>query len=90
MEKGNTIVYRRSDSEDVEFYWLCDVSGTDYILFSWYGNPYAPSPSDYWRVGKAWLDAQVEKGTAEIYESLPLEKYGDDFERQAAARNSTR
>ena len=90
MEQGNTIVYRRPDSEDVEFYWLCDVLGSDYLLFSWYGNPYAPSPSDYWRVSRAWLDGEIAKGSVEVFESLPLEKYGDIFERQAIASNSAR
>ena len=87
MERGNTIVYRPSDSNKIEFYWVCDILDKDYLLFSWFGNPHAPSPSDYWRVSRAWLDKEVGKGLAETYEALPLEKYGDDFEQQAKERN---
>ena len=86
IQVGNTIVYRQEDGSK-GFYWLCIVNPNDYVFFSWFGNPHRPVPSDYWKVSDSWFKSQVEKGTIEIFESLPLEKYGDEFNRQAEERN---
>ena len=42
--------------------------------------------SDYWEVRSNVFDSEVKSGKIEIYDSLPLEKYGDIFEAQARQR----
>ena len=70
------------------FYWLCDIQGDALVFFSWYANPRKASPNDFWRVPTKWFDEKVEEGTLEVYETLPLDKYGDIFEKQAIERNN--
>lgn len=86
IKKGNTIVYR-GKNEQIGFYWLCDIIDTDYLFFDWYGNPKKPLDSDYWRIHQDWFQQKIEDGTIEVYDSLPLDKYGDIFEKQATKRN---
>lgn len=86
IQKGATIVYK--DKEDsIMFYWLCDQQVNDLIFFDWYANPRRATMADFWRVTREWFNKKVEEGSIEIYETLPLDKYGDIFERQAMERN---
>lgn len=86
MKKGNTIVYKGKNFTG--FYWLCDIMANELLFFSWYGNPRRVSPNDYWRMSTEWFNEQVAAGNIEIYDSLPLDKYGDVFERQAIGINN--
>lgn len=83
---GNTIVFKREDGS-TGFYWLCDICSDGYLFFNWYGNPRKADAADYWKVDKRWVDAKVNDGTIEVYDSLPLDLYGDIFERQAIERS---
>ena len=87
IQKGNTIVYKASDTYTM-FFWLCDIQGDDLIFFDWYASPRKASPNDFWRMSTKWFDEKVKDGTLEVYETLPLDKYGDIFEKQAMARNN--
>ena len=40
------------------------------------------------KIGFDWFNEQIQAGKIEVYESLPLDKYGDIFERQAIERNN--
>ena len=87
IHTGNTIVYQREDGT-LGFFWLCDVRPDGYVLFDWYGNPRRPKYEDYWEIRKDWFSDRLADGTIEIYDTLPLDKYGDDFEKQAIERNN--
>ena len=86
IELGNTIVYR-SDDGTIGFYWLCSVLPDEYVFFSWFSNPRYSSSSDYWRISRDWFNDRLTDGSIEVFKSLPLDEYGDDFERQARERN---
>lgn len=86
IQVSNTIVYKAEDGS-MKFYWLCLVEGDEYVFFDWYANPRKATYADYWRMGKDWFDTQVKEGKIEVYEYLPMDKYGDVFERQAIERN---
>ncbi len=89
IHTGDTIVYKHSDPEmGMMFYWCCGIEEKEYIFFNWYGDPYRATSADYWRMTKEWFEAKVKEGTIEIYDCLPLDKYGDIFEAQAIERNS--
>lgn len=85
IQKGNTIVYKAEHA--TMFYWLCDIQGDALIFFNWYANPYKATISDFWKVSNKWFNEKVDEGSMEVYESLPLDKYGDIFEAQAIERN---
>lgn len=85
IEAGNTIVVKHGNGA-LSFYWLCTSVLNDYVFFSWFGNPLRPSPSDYWRVSKSWFNDQLANGDIEVYPHLPLDQYGDEFEKQATER----
>lgn len=72
----------------MDFYWLVDVRSKEYICFNWYGNINRMQPQDFWRMSKDWFNARLNDGTIEVYDSLPLDKYGDIFEKQAIERNN--
>ncbi len=86
IERGQTIVYKVSE-DHLMFYWLCDIKETEYIFFNWYGNPEKEMPTDFWRMSKKWFNDKINDGKIEIYDSLPLEQYGDIFTKQANERN---
>ena len=86
IEQGNTIVYKNTDGS-MMFYWLCIIEATEYVFFNWYADPYKANSTDYWRMRKAWFEDKVKKGVIEVYDSLPLDKYGAIFEKQAIERN---
>lgn len=86
IKKGDTIVYKTEIS--VMFYWLCDIQDGYLVFFDWYANPYEATNTDFWRMSTKWFNEQLEKGKLEVYESLPLDKYGDVFEQQAIERNN--
>ena len=86
IQRGNTIVYKKGNGA-LGFYWLCDVRQDEYIFYDWYGDPYRAISTDFWKMDKDWFDAKVQDGSIEVYDSLPLEKYGDIFEKQARERN---
>jgi hypothetical protein len=87
INKGETIVYKASD-EYLMFFWLCDIQGNDLIFFNWYANPRKAAPNDFWKMSTSWFNKQVEEGKMEVFASLPLEKYGDIFEKQAIERSN--
>lgn len=72
----------------MDFYWLVDVRSKEYIFFNWYGNINRMQPQDFWRMSKDWFNARLNDGTIEVYDSLPLDKYGDIFEKPAIERNN--
>ena len=86
IQKGNTIVYKTENF--TRFFWLCDIMKDELLFFSWYANLRRVSPNDYWRMSTKWFNEQVEAGKIEIYDSLPLDKYGDVFEQQAIELNN--
>ena len=89
IQTGNTIVYKHDDKDmGMMFYWLVDILPDAFVFFNWYGNPHNAQPSDFWRVSFDWFNQQKEAGKIEVYEYLPLDKYGDIFERQAIERNN--
>lgn len=87
IEQGNTIVYKNTDGS-MMFYWLCLIDGNAYVFFNWYADPYKATSADYWRMSKAWFEDKVKEGVIEVYDSLPLDKYGVIFQQQAIERNS--
>ena len=87
IKKGDTIIYK-ADESNIFFYWLCDIRNGEYIFFDWFANPRKATLADYWRVSKQWFDTKEKEGAIEIYDSLPLDKYGVEFEAQAIKRNN--
>ena len=87
IEQGNTIVYKNTDGS-MMFYWLCVIEATQFVFFNWYGDPYRATSTDFWRMSKAWYEEQLKQGKIEVYDSLPMDKYGDIFEKQAIERNN--
>ena len=87
IQIGNTIVHKRADGS-MGFYWLCDIRPDGYVFFDWYGNPRRAVSTDFWKVSEDWLKQNLAEGTVEVFDSLPLEKYGDVFEQQAVERRS--
>ena len=85
IKKGDTIVYKTDIS--VMFYWLCDIQDEYLIFFNWYANPQSASIRDFWKMSKKWFDEKINEGKLEVYDSLPLEQYGDIFEKQAIEQN---
>lgn len=85
IESGNTIVVLNDDGTH-SFFWLCASVLNDYVFFSWLGDPRRPTSSDYWRVSQRWFSKRVANGTIEVFNSLPLDRYGDEFEQQARGR----
>lgn len=85
IQAGNTIVIK-NENGTLGFYWLCENRPDGYLFFDWYGNPRRATFEDYWKVSKNWFESKVKDGTIEVYDSLPLDKYGDIFEQQALAR----
>ena len=81
IKQGNTIVYLTE--EGVSFFWLCIVEDEHLVFFDWYGNPRKATSTDYWRISKGWFDEKVNEGVIEVYDSFPMEKYGDVFVRNA-------
>jgi len=86
IKKGDTIVYKTDIS--MMFYWLCDIQDGYMIFFNWYADPYRATSTDFWKVSERFFNEKVEQGKLEIYDSLPLDKYGDIFEKQARERNN--
>lgn len=86
IEIGNTIVYKHGNGS-VDFYWLVEIRPSSYIFFDWYANPRKATIDDYWEVSAKRFKSAVEDGFIEIFDSLPMDKYGDVFERQARERN---
>ena len=89
IQTGNTIVYKHQDGS-MGFFWLCDIRPDGYVFFDWYSNPRRAVASDFWKVNEGWLKEHLEDGTIEVYDCLPLDKYGDIFEHQAIERNLER
>lgn len=87
IQTGNTIVYKHENGS-LSFYWLCDIVPSGYVFFNWYGNIRNAASTDFWKIGFDWFNEQIQAGKIEVYESLPLDKYGDIFERQAIERNN--
>lgn len=87
ISKGQTIVYKVSESHYM-FYWLCDIQDEYLVFFNWYGNPYKATSTDFWKISNKWFNEKLEEGKLEVYDSLPLEKYGDIFEQQAVLMNN--
>lgn len=87
IQTGNTIIYKHDDGS-IAFYWLCDIVPSGYVFFDWCGNVRNASSTDFWKIGFDWFNEQIQAGKIEVYESLPLDKYGDIFERQAIERNN--
>ena len=87
IQRGNTIVYNCEDGAK-DFYWLVDVRPKGYVFFNWYGNINRMQPKDFWEMSKDWFNDRLAEGTIEVYDSLPLDKYGDIFEKQAIERNN--
>ena len=86
IQLGNTIVIKKKNGT-LDFYWLCDNCPDAYIFFNWLGNLRHPSSSDYLRISKGWFNVRLADGTIEVFDSLPLDKYGEIFEAQAKERN---
>ena len=72
----------------MDFYWLVDVRPKGYVFFNWYGNINRMQPKDFWEMSKDWFNDRLADGTIEVYGTLPLDKYGEIFERQAIERNN--
>ena len=87
IQTGNTIVVHNGDGT-LGFFWHCDSRQNEYVFFNWYGNPRRATLADYWEVGKDWFSDRLADGTIEVFDSLPLDKYGDIFEQQAIERNN--
>ena len=87
IHTGNTIVYKK-DNGSMGFYWLCDIRPDGYVFFNWYGNINRIQPKDFWEISKDWFNDRLADGTIEVYDTLPLDKYGDIFEKQAKERNN--
>ena len=86
IEIGNTIVYR-NENGSLNFYWLCTSRPEGYVFFPWLGDIRRATISDYWVMTKEWFESKVKDGTIEVYESLPVEEYGDVIEAMAAEKN---
>lgn len=86
IQTGNTIVVH-NENETLGFFWLCEIRPDGYVFFDWLGNPRRPSVADYWVVSKDWLRDRLADGRVEVFNSLPLDVYGDEFEQLAVARN---
>ena len=86
IKQGNTIVFKNSDGS-MMFYWLCVIEPKEYVFFNWYANPNKALSTDFWRMTKTWFDDKLKQGIIEVYDSLPLDRYGDVFEAQAIERN---
>lgn len=86
IKTGNTIVFK-NENGSLGFYWLCDIVPNGYVFFDWYGNVRNATSTDFWKMSFDWFNACVQDGTIEVYESLPLDKYGEIFEQQAIERN---
>ena len=86
IETGNTIVYR-DENGSLSFYWLCSFRHDGYVFFSWLGDPRRATKSDYWVMTKDWFESKVKEGAVEVYESLPLDKYGDVFMALTTEKN---
>lgn len=87
MNVGNTVVYKSENG--LLFFWICDINSDSVLMYDWFGNARRPTSADFWRTSPEWLNARIADGTIEVYDSLPLNKYGDIFERQAQCRNAT-
>lgn len=87
IHRGNTIVYKRENGA-MDFFWLVDIRPKGYVFFNWYGNINRMQPKDIWEMSEDWFNDRLAEGTIEVYDSLPLDKYGDIFERQAIERNN--
>lgn len=87
IQRGNTIVFKREDGA-MDFYWLVDVRPKGYVFFDWYGNINRMQSKDFWEMSKDWFNDRLAEGTIEVYDTLPLDKYGDIFEKQAIERNN--
>ena len=89
IKKGDTIVYKHDDEEmGMMFYWLVDILPDGYVFIDWYANPRKALSTDFWKISSEWFNKRLEEGKIEIYDSLPLDKYGDVFERQAMMKNA--
>lgn len=86
IKKGDTIVYKTEVS--IMFYWLCDIVDGYMVFFNWYSNPYKASSNDFWKMSERFFNEKVNEGKLEVYKYLPLDKYGDVFERQAECINN--
>lgn len=87
IQRGNTIVFKHEDGA-MDFYWLVDVRPKTFVFFDWYGNINRMQPKDFWEMSKDWFNERLADRTIEVYDSLPLDKYGDIFEKQAIERNN--
>ena len=87
IKQGDTIVYKHEDGS-MMFYWLCDTYCGNYVFFSWYGNVEHAASTDFWRMSEKWLEAKVKEGKIEIYDSLPLDKYGYAFDNERFENNN--
>lgn len=86
IEAGNTIVYRDVNGT-LKFYWLCSFLPEGYLFFSWFGNIHHATADDYWVMTREWFESKVKAGTIEVYPDLPLDRYGETFNKQAMERN---
>lgn len=86
IKTGNTIVYKNENGA-LGFYWLCDIVPSGYVFFDWYGDVRNADSTDFWKMSSDWFNARVQEGIIEVYEELPLDKYGEIFEKQAIERN---
>ena len=87
IQTGNTIVFK-NENGTLGFYWLCDIRPDGYVFFDWYGNPRRATAADFWKMSKDWFNDRLADRTIEVYDSLPLDRYGDIFEKQAIERNN--
>lgn len=85
IKQGDTIVYKHEDGS-MMFYWLCDTYCGNYVFFSWYGDVEHAASTDFWRMSREWLETKVKEGKIEIYDSLPMDKYGNIFNQQMIDR----
>ena len=86
IHRGDTIVYHAEHG--LMFYWLCDILPDGYVFFNWYGNPQKAISTDFWKMSTEWFNDRLAEKKIEIFDSLPLDKYGDIFEQQAIERNN--
>lgn len=87
MVIGDTVIIKSEDGQ-VGFFWICEARKDGHILlFNWQGNVRRFEPTDYRLVSKSWLDNGIKEGVVEVYDSLPLDRYGDIFQRQARIRS---
>ena len=86
IRPGDTIVYR-SENGSLNFYWLCTSRPEGYVFFPWLGDIRRASITDFWVMTKDWFESKVKDGAIEVYHDLPLDRYGDAFEKQAQEKN---